>query len=35
MNLIKKKGKQFSMLKDFKASKGWCDKFIKRNKLFF
>ena len=32
---IKMQAKIFSHHEDFKASKGWCDKFIKRNYMFF
>ncbi len=31
---IKQQAKKFSNLKDFKASKGWCDKFLRRNFRF-
>lgn len=34
-NLIKKKALVFSSKNNFKASKGWCDKFFKRNQDFF
>jgi hypothetical protein len=30
--VIKKKALSFSNNPNFKASKGWCDKFLKRNK---
>ncbi len=29
---IKQKARLLSETADFKASKGWCDKFLKRNK---
>lgn len=32
---IKAKAKEYSSNPSFKASKGWCDKFIKRNSYFF
>jgi hypothetical protein len=32
---IKLKAKEFSSNPTFKASKGWCDKFIKRNSMLF
>lgn len=34
-NLIKKQALIFSSKKNFKASKGWCDKFFKRNYHMF
>ena len=30
-NAIKTKAKNFSRIREFRASKGWCDKFFKRN----
>lgn len=30
-NVIKTKAKDFSRIREFRASKGWCDKFFKRN----
>lgn len=32
---VKEKAKELSELDCFKASKGWCDKFLKRNSKFF
>jgi hypothetical protein len=32
---IKKKAKEFTTVNKFKASKGWCDKFLRRNYWYF
>jgi len=32
---IKENAKRYSSFGNFKASKGWCDKFLKRNELQF